>query len=192
MSLADLVARNRSYRRFHEREPVPGEVLRELVSLARLAPSAGNRQPLKYLLSAEAARNALVFPHLRFAASLKDWQGPAEGERPSAYVVILGDRRLKPAGGFGVDPGIAAQTILLGAVERGLGGVIVGAVDRESLAQDLGLAEHLEILLVLALGKPLETVVIEDLPKDGSTTYWRDAEQRHHVPKRPLDELIVA
>lgn len=192
MSIADLVARNRSYRRFHEAERVPHELLRGLVAVARLTPSASNRQPLKYLLSSEPARNAEIFRHLKFAGLLKDWGGPAEGERPAAYVVILGDKRLKPPHGYGVDPGIAAQTILLAAVERGLGGVMVGAFQREPLSKVLGLADHLEIQLVLALGRPREEVVIEDLPADGSTAYWRDSEQRHHVPKRSLDELIVA
>ncbi len=191
MSLADLVARNRSYRRFHEDEPVPLETLRDLVALARLAPSTGNFQPLKFFLSADPARNAAIFPHLAFAARLRGWGGPAQGERPAAYVVILGDQRLKAQSGFGVDPGIVAQTMLLGAVERGLGGVIVGAVKRAALAQALGLPEHLEVMLVLALGRPREEVIVEELPESGDTAYWRDAAGRHHVPKRSLDELIV-
>jgi nitroreductase len=123
---------------------------------------------------------------------LKDWRGPEEGERPSAYIIILGDKRLKPTFGYGhVDHGIAAQTILLGATELGLGGVIIGSFRKDELTQKLGLIPELEILLVLALGKPKEEVVIEPIGEDGSTTYWRDNEQRHHVPKRALDDLIV-
>jgi nitroreductase len=191
MSLADLVARSRSYRRFHEHDPVPLETLRALVALARLAPSGGNQQPLRFLLSADTGRNAAIFPHLTFAGRLR-WTGPAPGERPAAYVVVLGDQRVKSPSGFAFDAGVAAQTILLGAAERGLGGVIVGGVQRAALGRSLGLGEHLELVLVLALGRPREEVVLEPLPASGDTAYWRDEAGRHHVPKRSLDELIVA
>ncbi|MBI5444253.1 MAG: nitroreductase family protein, partial [Deltaproteobacteria bacterium] len=89
------------------------------------------------------------------------------------------------------DDGIAAQTILLGAVEKGLGGCMIGAIQKERLRAALGIADHLRIRLVLALGKPAETVVLEDLPPGGDIRYWRDGDEIHHVPKRRLEELIV-
>jgi nitroreductase len=186
--LKDLVRSNRSYRRFHQGTVVDIQTLRELVELARLTPSAGNRQPLKYVLSCTPPTNDLIFQHLTWAVYLKNWPGPAEGERPTAYIIILGDKAL--AATFGYDAGIAAQSILLGAVERGLGGCIIGFVDRERLRCAIELPERLEILLVLALGKPAESVVIEPLGADGKIEYWRNEEGIHHVPKRPLDELI--
>jgi len=192
MAFSDLVAKSRSYRRFFQEHDVPLETLRQLVAIARLSPSAGNVQPLKYLLSTNRDQNAVIFSHLAWATQLKDWRGPEEGERPSAYVIILGDKRLKPTFGYGhVDHGIAAQTILLGATELGLGGTIIGSIRKDELTQKLALGPDLEILLVLALGKPKEEVVIEPLGDGGSTAYWRDNEQRHHVPKRALDDLIV-
>ena len=192
MAFSDLVAKNRSYRRFFQDHNVSLDTLRQLVAIARLSPSANNLQPLKYFLSASREQNALIFSHLAWASQLKDWRGPEEGERPSAYVIILGDKRLKPTFGYGhVDHGIAAQTILLGATELGLGGVIIGSFRKDELTQKLGLIPELEILLVLALGKPKEEVVIEKIGEDGSTAYWRDNEQRHHVPKRALEDLIV-
>ncbi len=187
--LGDLICKNRSYRRFYQDTPVSIETLRALVDLARLSASAGNQQPLKYILSCSAETNARIFPHTRWAGYLKDWGGPAEGERPAAYVVILGDTEISKD--FGCDHGIAAQSIMLGAVERGLGGCMIGALDRDGLRQTLGIPERYEILLVLALGKPGETVVIEDLGPDGDIKYYRDAEGVHHVPKRSLDELIL-
>ena len=117
------------------------------------------------------------------------WSGPAEGERPAAYIVILGDTEL--ARGFGCDHGIAAQSIMLGATERGLGGCMIGSIDRPELRQVLDIPERYEILLVLALGKPAETVVLEDVGPDGDIKYYRDDEDVHHVPKRSLDELIL-
>jgi nitroreductase len=187
--MKELVLKNRSCRRFHQEVCVGLETLRELVDLARLSPSASNMQPLKYLLSCNPPRNALVFPHLAWAGYLKDWSGPAEGERPAAYIIILGDTRLKQS--FGCDHGIAAQSILLGAREKGLGGCIVASIQKSSLSNALAVPGHFEILLVIALGKPKETVVIESVGPEGDIRYWRDADGIHHVPKRALDDLIV-
>jgi nitroreductase len=164
--------------------------LEELVGLTRYCASAANLQPLKYILSCGPEKNALIFKHLAWAAYLQDWEGPQEGERPSAYIIVLSDTTITKS--FGCDHGIAAQTILLGATEKGLGGCMVGSIKRKKLRQALSIPGHLEILLVIALGKPKETVVIETVGPDGNIKYWRDREDVHHVPKRTLDELIVA
>lgn len=185
----DLVARNRSFRRFAEHEPVPDTLLRELIDLARLSASGGNVQPLKYMLSCDADRNALIFPCLAWAGHLKDWPGPAQGERPAAYIVILGDKEVSAS--FGVDHGIAAQSMLLGAAERGLGGCMIGSIQRPALRDALAIAERYEVLLVIALGKPAERVVVDTVGESGDTRYWRDEDDVHHVPKRPLDDLIL-
>jgi nitroreductase len=185
----DLVRKNRSYRRFHQDVPVDLETLRALVNLARLSASGSNLQPLKYVLSCQPETNARIFPHTRWAGFLKGWPGPAEGERPAAYIVILGDTEIRKS--FGCDHGIAAQSIMLGATERGLGGCMIGSIDKGRLRQVLDIPEQYEILLILALGKPKETVVLEEVGPDGSIKYYRDAEDVHHVPKRPLNELIL-
>ena len=189
MELKELVRTSRSRRRFFEDMAVDRSTLLELVDLARLAPNSGNLQPLKYLLSVTPERNAIIFPHLTWAGHLAGWLGPEEGERPAAYIVILGDREITRL--FAVDHGIAAQTIMLGAAERGLGGCIMGRFDADLLRRDLGLRERYEPLLVLALGKPREQVVLETIRSDRDTNYWRDAEGRMHVPKRPLSSIIV-
>lgn len=187
--LRDLVVRTRSIRRFHQEVPVDRETLRELVDLARHSPSGANIQPLRYILICDPEKNARVFPLLSWAGYLKEWSGPVEGERPAGYIVILGDRRLRQS--FDVDHGIAAHSILLGATERGLGGCIIATIQRREMRAILGLEQHYDILLVLALGKPKEQVVLEPLGPDGDIKYWRDAEQVHHVPKRSLEELII-
>jgi nitroreductase len=187
--LKDLITRNRSYRRFFQETAIEYDTLRELVDLARLSPSAANLQPLKYILSCEPKKNARIFPNLTWAGYLKDWAGPAQGERPSAYIIIVADREIV----FSVDcdHGIAAQSILLGATEKGLGGCMLGAVNREGLREVLDVPSRYEILLVLALGKPKEEVVIEPLKDSSDIKYWRDKDRTHHVPKRPLDEIII-
>jgi len=188
--IRDLIIKNRSYRRFYQETALDLETLRELVDLARLSPSAANLQPLKYILSHTPEKNSLIFPHLAWAGYLKDWPGPYEGERPSAYIVILGDTEISKS--FGCDHGIAAQSILLGAVERGLGGCTLGSIKREELRQALEIPTRYEILLVLALGKPRESIAIEMVGPAGDIKYWRDGEDIHHVPKRPLDDIIIS
>ena len=187
--IKDLVIKNRSYRRFYQEVAIERQILIELVDLARLSASAANLQPLKYILSCEPQKNALIFPHLAWAGYLKDWPGPCEGERPSAYIIILGDTRICRS--FGCDHGIAAQSILLGATEKGFGGCIIGTVQRQELHKALDIPSRYQILLVLALGKPREKVVIETAGLGGDIKYWRDNEDLHHVPKRPLDDIIL-
>ena len=187
--IRDLVLKNRSYRRFYEDAEVDGQTLRELVDLARLSASAGNKQPLRYMLSCTKEKNALIFPNLAWAAYLKDWNGPSVGERPSAYIVVLADKEI--SANFNWDAGICSQSILLGATERGLGGCIIASVNKPSLKQALNIPDTYEIVFVLALGKPKEHVVIDPVPADGDIKYWRDAEETHHVPKRSLEDLII-
>lgn len=187
--LRDLVKANRSCRRFYEDHQVALNTLEELVDLARLSASAANLQPLKYIVACQPEINAEIFSCLGWAAYLKDWPGPESGERPAAYVVILGDTAISKD--FGCDHGIAAQSILLGAREKGLAGCMLGSIDRKTLRKILNLETHLQILLVLAIGKPKEKVVIETVGSDGSIRYWRDAEAVHHVPKRALKDIIV-
>lgn len=185
----DLVQRSRAIRRFYQDQPVPMETLRELVDLARLAPTGSNLQSLKFYLSNQPEENALIFDTLAWAGYLRDWSGPQEGERPAAYIIILGDATISKS--FGCDHGIAAQTIMLGAVEKGLGGCIIGSIKRLDLAAKLQIPPLFEILLVLALGKSKEIVKIEQVGSDGSVKYWRDAQQVHHVPKRSLEDIIL-
>ncbi len=189
MNFIELVEKNRSYRRFHESDPVRTEVLRELINLARITPSAANRQPLKYVLSNNPEMNSKIFSTLAWAASLPDWPGPEKGERPAAYIIILGDTTIGKD--RSMDPGIVMQTMLLGAAEKGLGGCMFGSIRREDLSELLAIPERYEILYVVALGKPKEEVVLEDVGEDGNIRYYRDENRVHHVPKRTLEELIV-
>jgi nitroreductase len=189
-SFLDLVRRTRSIRRFHQDRPVDLATLRGLIELARLSASGGNQQPLKYILSGAPAVNARIFPCLRWAAHLKDWRGPSDGERPAAYIVMLADTAIRTD--CDRDLGIAAQSILLGAAATGLGGCMLVPADRRELERVLQPPPGLEMRLVIALGRPGEQVVIDPLPPGGDTRYWRDAAGVHHVPKRSLAEITVA
>jgi len=187
--LKSLIQKNRSYRRFYEDKKISERTLKSLIELARLSASSANLQPLKFFLSSTLETNKKIFPFLKWAGYLKDWPGPAKGERPSAYIVIMGDAGISRS--FGYDAGIAAQSILLGAVEKGLGGCMIGSIEKEKLRNSLKIPGHLEILLVIALGKPREKVVIETVGKNGDIKYWRDRKGVHHVPKRALKDIII-
>jgi nitroreductase len=188
MNLKDLIFKTRSYRRFDESHHIDSLTLENLIDLARLSPSGANRQPLKYLIYNTSEECEKVFPLLAWAGYLNEWAGPEKEERPSGYIVILGDKTITEI--FGVDHGIAAQSIMLGANEAGLGGCIIASLKREELADELKIPDKYEILLVLALGKPIENVIIDDI-KDDDVKYWRDSDKNHHVPKRSLKEVII-
>jgi nitroreductase len=186
--LIDLVLKNRSYRRFDCNAAISAPILFELIELARVSPSSRNQQALKFLPVNDPRFCELLFPCLAWAGYLKDWDGPVQEERPTGYIIISGDTNLGTK--FDIDLGICAQTILLGANEKNFGGCMIASIRREEVRKLFGIPEHLEILLVIALGKPVERVVIDPL-EDGDIRYWRDAERTHHVPKRFLSDIIL-
>jgi nitroreductase len=190
MDFTELVLKNRSYRRFDGSYRIEERTLKELVGLARITPSSANKQPLKFVLSCSPDWNARIFDTVSWAGYISDWPGPEESERPTAYIVVLFDTALQIAAD--IDVGIASQTILLGAVRMGLGGCMLGSVKKDALAKLLSLHAKLKVSLVIALGKPVEKIVLEDMAADGSVKYYRDASLTHHVPKRKIEELILA
>ena len=186
--LYDLVRKTRSFRRFQQDKVIDMDSLKSLVDLARLGGSARNVQPLKYMLVNAPLLNAQVFPHLFWAGYLKDWPGPEEGERPSAYIACLLDTRLSNEAEC--DLGIATQNILLGAAEKGFGGCRIASFS-PGLKDVLAVADYYRILMVLALGRVVEKVVLDECKPEGEIQYGRDADLVHHVPKRPLEEIIA-
>jgi nitroreductase len=189
MNFEQLIVMNRSYRRFDHSRPVDTATLRYLVDIARRTPSVANRQPLKYILQNESGACATLFAHLKWAGALKGWGGPAENERPTAYIIVVGDKAISTS--VGCDLGIACQSMLLAAAERGLGGCMLGAIDRDAIRRDFKIPDAYDVHLVVALGVPAETCVLEDTKPGGDITYYRDAQSVHHVPKRSLEEILL-
>ena len=186
--ISELIRKNRSFRRFHQDEAISESDLRDMVNNARLTPSGRNAQTFRYVLSNTPEMNDRIFPSLAWAGYLTEWEGPKEGERPAAYIVILNDDTISET--YFCDHGIASLAILLTAVEKGYGGCIIASVKSDELRQTLQIPERYSIVQVIALGKPAETVVIEPMV-DGDFKYWRDEKQIHHVPKRSLEDIIV-
>lgn len=188
--IRECVHRSRSTRRFQEGRTVSRDELCELIDVARFCPSARNRQPLRYIVSSGPDETKDVHGCLSWALDLPGWGGPIEGERPAAYITIVAERDCLPDPSY--DAGIAAQTLMLAAASQGLGGCILGSIDRERLARVLSLPQKYGILLVIALGYPAETIIIESIPDGGDTRYWRDDRGVHHVPKRALSDIVLA
>lgn len=185
--LYDLILKNRSYRHFDESVRLTEEDLLALIDAARLSPSAGNLQRIRYATVTDPTACDALFRNLAFAAYLKDWDGPAPGERPAAYLVFFTEKT--PDATLGIDIGIAAEAVLLSAVERGLGGCVIRSFRREAV-DALFSADGLHAELVIALGKPAETVRLTGM-KDGDVRYYRLSDGTHMVPKRALKDLVI-
>lgn len=189
-SLKSLAKSARSVRRFVEADRIDNHSLLELVDLCRYAPSGRNAQPLKYRIVSDIQECETLFPLLKWAGYLTDWDGPEPGERPSAYIVQCLDTEI--AANQMCDDGLQLELLTLGAKAMGLGGCIIKAFDSAALADVLQLHPALKPLHVYALGVPAEEVIVRDLGPEGDIRYWRDRNGRHNVPKRSLDELVIS
>lgn len=187
MVFRELADAARTIRRFKGSIPVALDDLREIIGAASMAPCAANLQRLRYSIVAGRSEMDRLFNGLEWAGYLEDWKGPAEDERPAAYIVIS-----SPAGEespfTGIDAGIAAAYMVLAAREKGLGSCILLSFSRESVAE-IACTPCLRPELVIALGVPGEEVVVDRY--SGSVRYYRDSDGKHHVPKIPAADLIV-
>ena len=190
--LIDLLKQCRSYRGYDMSRKVTRRELEELVSCTRYCASSLNDQPLRYYLASEPEQTAAIQPLTGWAKALKDVTLPHEGKYPTAFIVICFDaERGANVNTYIRDVGIAAQTILLAAAEKGLGGCMIGSFSAEKMKEALHLSDNLRPMLVVAIGKPDETVVLTDIGEDGSHKYYRDADDVHYVPKRSLEDLLI-
>jgi nitroreductase len=186
--IRDLILRNRSYRRFDSSVKITSKQIKKWIELANFSASGRNMQPLKYIICTDPETNKKIFPFLGWAGYLTNWKGPDLGERPVAYIAVLNDKSL--AENYFCDDGIAMQSILLGAVEDGFGGCMIGSVNKSKVSKIQEIPTHLELLWLVALGKPAEECILETAI-GGDIKYYRDENEIHHVPKRPLDEIII-
>jgi len=186
----DLVIKNRTYRGFDENYRIDRETLIELIDLTRFTASSANLQPLKYFAAADKETVDKIQPLTKWAGALSHLNLPYPGTRPTAFIVICQDNAISASNGMLKDVGIAAQTITLGAAEMGLGCCMIGSFELAKLKETLALPENIEPKLVIALGKPAETIVLTEA-KDGNVSYYRDENDVHYVPKRPLNEILL-
>lgn len=190
-SLRQLLISDRTVRRFREDKGVSVTTLEKLIALTRFCHSGRNAQPLKYVLVTSEEEREKIYPLLKWAGYFKDWDGPEKGERPAAYIIQCLDTN------FGkdclCDDGLQLEVISLGMRTMGLAGCIIKAFNHEKLSEELGLDARFAPRYVFALGYPAEEVRIEEMSgsEDADFRYFRTEDGIHHVPKRPLHELII-
>lgn len=184
-----LATTTRSYRRFRGNYSIPETMMKEWVNSARVTASAKNAQPIKYHIVADKEECAQVFDTCAWAGYLTDWDGPVEEERPTGYIIMAVDTTISTPEQARFDIGIAAQTIMLSSTEEGLGGCMIMTFKKKQLKEALAIPEHLDPCMILALGKPIETVRMVPM-KNGDIKYYRDENQVHYVPKRSLEEIL--
>ena len=188
--LRDIIIKARSVRSFDTSRTIDNKTLRSFIDTARLTASSCNLQPLKYCISSNKESNDFIFSGTRWAGLLKDYSGPDESFRPSAYIVICLDTDISANEKmFLRDVGIAAQTIDLLAAELGIGCCMLGSFDTDGIASHFQLPSNIRPELLLALGYPAEFPVLED--ECGSVAYYRDENNVHHVPKRKTKDIII-
>lgn len=186
--IKELLKKNRSYRRFYQNIRISEEELKDIVDAVRYCASGRNAQALKYAIISDEQECAKVYETLAWAGYLKDWDGPIEGERPSAYLIQVLDTQIVE--NCLCDDGLHLEALSLVATEKGYGCCIIKSFKNENLRNILKLKDEYKITYVLALGKAKEIVVLEDI-KDNDIKYWRSNDEIHHVPKRALDEIII-
>ena len=192
MQIKELVRKSRSWRGYDENRRITREELLELVDCARFAPSSVNRQPLKYLLAYEQEDVAKIQPLTAWAKNLPDMKLPHPGKCPTAFIIICQETEWDPnLNRFLRDVGIVAQTMLLAATEMGLGGIMIGNFSPKRIAETMGLPDHIIPMLIVAVGKPDETVILTEIENGGDTKYYRDENDVHYVPKRRLEDIVI-
>ncbi len=191
-SLKELITKNRSYRGYNEARKVSREELLDMVDCARLSASSQNIQPMKYYLANEKEEVEAILACTTWARDLPELHLPFPGTHPTAFIVMLLDKSINDnVQRFQTDAGINAQSILLSAAEKGLGGLIIKNFRAADLVKVLRTPEDLQPMMVLAIGEPAEKIVFDELLPGGKHLYYRTPDGVHHVPKRRLEDIVL-
>lgn len=186
LNINDAIMNRRSIRKFKQTR-IRRETLLNLVNAARLAPSAANVQPLKYLIVDEKEYVDKVFELVKWLGYIAPHGNPKKGEEPVAYIIILGDTNIRKSG-YQYDVGAAAQSIMLLAMEEGIGSCWMGSIDRSAIKKLFNMPKNLEVDTLIALGYPAENPVIEDCID--SIKNYKDENGVLHTPKRRLEDIV--
>ena len=184
-SLETLLKRNRSYRGYDASRVVTEADLLKMLEVVPWVGSGMNAQPLRFKL-VTGADAALVHPLVKLGAALPEEHLPHTGEEPSAYIVVCSTAPENRV--VDIDLGIAAQSILLRAVEMGLGGIFILNFQPSELAAALQLPSL--PLAVLGIGKPIESIFMVPASPGDSLDYYRK-DGAHFVPKLQLNDLLL-
>ncbi len=186
---SELVKATRSFRNFEPSYSLSDEFMRGLIELCRYTPSTANLQSIKFAYANTAEFCEKIFPMLGWAGYIKEDKPPYDGNVPTGYILLCYDTDIS-SNELEIDAGICAQTIVLGAMDKGIGACMIGSFDKSKATEIFSLPENIKPRLIIALGKPAETVEVVDI-KDGDVKYYRESKDKHIVPKRTADELII-
>jgi len=189
MSIYDTIISRRTIRKFKQ-VPIPVNILEKIVNAGRLAPSAGNVQPLEYFIVTDKSMREKVFATLGWARYIKPEGDPKKNEEPVAYIIILVNNKIAIDAYFKYDVGASAENIIISAMEEGIGSCWIASVNKSRLSKILKIPEGYLIDCVIAFGYPLEDPVPEDIDKGKTIVYHKDSKGRLHVPKRKLADIM--
>ena len=189
--LKDLVFANRSYRGYDESYRFTKEKLMSYDDLTRFTASSVNAQPLKYHIAYKKDEVDLIQKMTRWARALPETELPHKGMCPTGFIIICQDTDISEnLARFQKDIGIVAQTILLSAVEDNRGGCMIGNFSADEVKDKLKFSDNIQPMLIIALGKPNEKIVIKEIDSGENINYYRDKNDTHYVPKRKLKDII--
>ncbi len=190
MDLKQIIKANRSYRKFIHNEKIDEGIIMEWIDNARYVASSKNRQPVRFIIITESMEVQQICDHMQWARHLKNWQGPTKEQKPAALLVVCTDENINK--NAQTDVGIITQTILLQAVNDGYGGCLLRSIDRKLIRNKFNLPENIAIDMVVALGKPDQSITLEEMDVNSDNTdYWEDENGVHHVPKRALVDFVL-
>lgn len=188
--LNELLIKARSCRSFVPNKQVAYDDIVKMINNARICSATRNSQPLKYKILHSESEVGEFMPITYWAKSL-GIKLPPDGHEPTAFIILFHDEEIVPFQSiYYKDVGICAEAITLTATELGLGSCMIGSFDAEKTKEIFSLRDSLMPVLCIALGYADETAIIEDA-LDGEIKYYRDENNVHHVPKRPLEEIIL-
>ena len=182
MDFYQAIRGRRTIRRYSE-QAISQEVLTRIVDAGRMAASAGNSQPWKFIIVQDPELLPQIFDCVAWLAAAGD---PPEGSRPTAYLVILGDTSIRPK--YQSDCAAAMQNMSLAAHAEGMGSCWIGSIKREKVKELLGIPDAMEIYAILSLGYPEESPVSEE--SDSEVAASRDDQGILHIPKRKLESVL--
>lgn len=186
VSLGTLLRRNRSYRGFDKSCPVTQAQLRRIAEVCTLVPSGRNQQVLRLKLLTRNNGADQMQGLYKLGAALPELHLPFPGTEPEAFIIICST--VDPDKWVHMDVGIAAQSMLLKAVEMGLGGICIGAFNKQALIETFALPY--EPVLMLAIGKPAEKIELLPVHAGEPLKYYRE-NGIHYVPKIVANDLIL-
>lgn len=186
--LMELLKTRRTYRRFEQRQ-ISQEIVDEILTAARLASSAANKQPLSYIVIRDAHKVADVFAHTKWAGALPPEQGqPKEGERPVLFIAVVQNLNINQ--NCDTDAGLAISNMTLAAWNRGVGSCMIGACNKQALSEMFGLTEEQQLHTVVAFGYPSHESHIVDMEDPQQFKYYLNDKRDYVVPKRKLEDVV--